>query len=341
VNESEPVAPASAGTERPPERRDRRGLLTFVGVVEILLGLLGYLLAAFMCLGLALISRLPPDKMPKVSAGLIIQSLIVVLGGATWFLVFGIGTIRGRRWARAIMLVTSWVWFLVGLWVIFIFNFMQSHLVMYGTPPPTEIASTSGPMVSAITAAFLWLFYVVLPFAFIIFYQRKSVRETFERLDPNPGWTDACPLPVLALSLILWGLTLGALFYLRYGFYPMFGRVLTGVAGIGVIVGHALVYAWLGWAAYRCRIAGWWGVLVFVVLIPGASLLVFGSPDASDLMKRMQVPVDPQMLSFLPMMQSKGPLMWIATAIVQVGYLLYVKQFFKPARTATMDPGPI
>ncbi|HYV86147.1 MAG TPA: hypothetical protein VFB49_09565 [Patescibacteria group bacterium] len=336
MSESEPVALVSEGTEPPAGSQGHRGLLIFVGVVEILLGLLGYLLTAFMCLGLALLSRLPPDKMPNVSPGLIIQSVMIVFAGATWFLVFGIGTIKGRRWARAIMLVTSWVWFLFGLWGIFIFNFMQSRQVTYGTPPPTEIAKTTGPMISAITEVFLWLFYVILPFAFIVFYQRKSVRETFERLDPKPRWTDACPLPVLAMSLMLWGLTLGTLLYLRYGFYPMFGRVLTGVTGFGVIVGHGLVYAWLAWATYRCRIAGWWGVLVFVVLIPGASLLVFGSPDAGELMKRMQVPLDPQVRSFIPMIQSKGPLLWIALAIVEVGYLLYVKQFFKPAGAATM-----
>jgi hypothetical protein len=341
VSESEPVGLASAGTEPPAGRQGLRGLLIFVGIVEILLGLLGYLLTAFMCLALSLASRLPPDKMAKVSPGLVIQSAIIMLAGATWFLVFGFGTIRGRRWARAIMLVTSWAWLLIGLWVIVIFSFMQSHQMMYGTPPPTEVARTTGPMMSAVAEVFLWLFYVVLPFGFVVFYQRKSVRETFERLDPKPGWTDACPLPVLAMSLMLWGFALGSLFYLRYGFYPMLGRVVTGAAGIAVIVGHVLVYAWLGWATYRCRIAGWWGVLVFVVLIPGATVLVFGSPDASDLLKRMQMPLDPQVRSFLPMMQSKGPLLWIAIAIVQVGYLLYVKQFFKPARTATMDPGVI
>jgi hypothetical protein len=120
----------------------------------------------------------------------------------------------------------------------------------------------------------------------------------------------------------------------------MFGRVWTGAAGVAVIVGHGLVYGWLGWAAYRCRVAAWWGSLVCVVLIPGASLLVFGSPDAGDLMKRMQVPVDPQVQSVLPLMQSKGPLLWVAIAIVQVGYLLYVKQFFRPARSAEVAVAP-
>ena len=49
----------------------------------------------------------------------------------------------------------------------------------------------------AVTAVFMLL----LPAAFLVFYQRASVRATCQRRDPQARWTDRCPLPVLAVSL--------------------------------------------------------------------------------------------------------------------------------------------
>ena len=44
---------------------------------------------------------------------------------------------------------------------------------------------------------------LVLPAGFLLFYQRASVCATCQRRDGQVRWTDRCPLPVLAVSVLM------------------------------------------------------------------------------------------------------------------------------------------
>ena len=44
--------------------------------------------------------------------------------------------------------------------------------------------------------------YVIIPGVLVMFYGSKHVKATCELWDPQIRWTDKCPLPVLALSLV-------------------------------------------------------------------------------------------------------------------------------------------
>jgi len=44
------------------------------------------------------------------------------------------------------------------------------------------------------------LVYLLVPLLLATCYQGKHVRATVNWLDPQPRWTDRCPLPVLALG---------------------------------------------------------------------------------------------------------------------------------------------
>lgn len=68
----------------------------------------------------------------------------------------------------------------------------------------------------------------------MFFYQSRRVQATCEVRDPSPGWTDACPLSLLGLSL--W-LGFGAVTMLAppvfiHGVLPVFGRLLSSVGGL-------------------------------------------------------------------------------------------------------------
>jgi len=54
-----------------------------------------------------------------------------------------------------------------------------------------------------VALGFMGLLFIVLPGGLILVYQSRHTKATCEARDPVPRWTDACPLPVLALSLML------------------------------------------------------------------------------------------------------------------------------------------
>ncbi len=43
---------------------------------------------------------------------------------------------------------------------------------------------------------------VILPLLFVLFYRSRHVKATCESYHPAPDWSEACPLPLLALSLM-------------------------------------------------------------------------------------------------------------------------------------------
>jgi len=90
--------------------------------------------------------------------------------------------------------------------------------------PPAAIA---GVMSSCLCS---W--YFLRPHAGIwtFFYSSRHVKATCEARDPVPRWTDACPLPVLALCLWAW-LCLPMMLFMPFSGHmvmPFFGMFLTG-----------------------------------------------------------------------------------------------------------------
>ena len=67
-----------------------------------------------------------------------------------------------------------------------------------GQLPPGVMMFTR--IVTTVTVACI---YVFLPALFLLLCNHKSVRETCRRRDSKIAWTERCPMPVLALCLIL------------------------------------------------------------------------------------------------------------------------------------------
>jgi hypothetical protein len=156
-----------------PSFRDRKTGLVVFGIILIIIGLLLALLS-LMC----------------------IAHIYVFLGlflavPAVWFISMGIGSIKARRWARALLLVTSWVWFIgeINIFIIYIYNEIAQGAQIYEDNNSTWIW-------------FMLVVFIIAPVILILFYGSKNVKATCEFRNPQISWTDKCPLPVLALSFI-------------------------------------------------------------------------------------------------------------------------------------------
>ena len=144
----------------PASYKDRSAGLILVGLLEIGLALLCLLMLVFV--GMATLSL---SAMPEAGAG----NTRAMLAGAAFYLligaffgVMGVGTLRGRRWARSIMLVVSWMWLVVGL-----FSMIVGSAILPKMMAAMSAGTSAGPSVgTAMTGCILvvlGLLYIVLP----------------------------------------------------------------------------------------------------------------------------------------------------------------------------------
>jgi len=166
------------------EFRDRRGGLVAFGILQIVVGLICALFVLVLAAALELTSR------RGMAAPANIAPAFVIYGAAAfYFITVGMGSVRLRRWARAMSVAFSAAWLAIGVAIVLSsILFVQRTLVFVR---PSETARVVG-----ITAAILIVAFIVLPLALFLFYRRDDVRLTCESHDPAIRWTDRVPWPV-------------------------------------------------------------------------------------------------------------------------------------------------
>jgi hypothetical protein len=179
----------------------------------------------------------------------------------------------------------------------------------------------------------LGVLWIALPAAFILFYRRPDVEATCRRRDPNPGWVDRCPPPVLSLALI-WALT-GYTVLLMPAYrwvVPLFGVVLSGWAGAAVYLVGMLACLYLTWGAATVDPRSWWISLAAFTAGCLSALITFLRVDGSDFFAAMALPADQLALVQQLALDQRPVLVWltIATWASFVLYLLWVKRHFRP-----------
>ena len=310
--------------------KDRSIGLTLFGIVEILIGGFCALMAPFTALS-AIVGQAGGAA---VSARMMIPAIAfyALLGVA--FVWIGIGSILARRWARALMVVLSWLWLicgLLGLVVLAVFMPGMFEQIVRQAPQGQQLPPLAVTMILVITGAILSCIYVFLPAAFILFYQSKHVRATCELRDPQIRWTDKCPLPVLALSILL-GFTaysmIWALFY--GGVFPVFGILISGAPGALVLLVLTFLLCYLAWGTYKLKIAVWWGTLALIALWTLSAIITLSRVGLMEMYKKMGFPEEQLELIRQTGILEKMPINWsigIGTA-VYLGYMLYVRRYF-------------
>ncbi|HET7434912.1 MAG TPA: hypothetical protein VFN10_09405 [Thermoanaerobaculia bacterium] len=228
--------------------RDRSGLLTALGVVQILVGL---------GCGVLLLGVIASDSLATRSGGAplsqrAVASTIFVLGMAAFhFVTVGVGSMRARRWARALSVVVSALWLAGGT------------VATIATVTIVPRVAPDRPLVA--TAAGMFVALIVLSLALLFLYARPDVRATCEHRD-RARWTDRVPLPVLALSLILAFAAASLLVSLSDPVVPLFGTVVSGAPAALSLLALAILCAVLAVGVYRLKTGAWLAVVLLQII---------------------------------------------------------------------------
>ena len=94
--------------------KDRKTGLIVFGILQIILGGLCTLIVPFMIIGMLASTVLDESSAPPINISMMLPGVLLYTLAATWFISMGIGSIKARRWARALVLVSSWLWLISG-----------------------------------------------------------------------------------------------------------------------------------------------------------------------------------------------------------------------------------
>lgn len=315
--------------------KDRRTGLMVFGILVIVLGCFVALMIPFMLLGQLMAGRVPGVEATPLR--FLVPVVFMYLGLAAAFIWLGIGSVQCRRWARALLLIVSWAWLLggcVGLVMLAVILPQLFAGTMPGVPPGTPpLPALARIVILVFTLGVGVVCYVLIPGALVLFYRSPHVKATCAARDPVPRWTDACPLPVLAVSLMLGlGAAMMPLMILFYhSVVPCFGQYLSGVPAAALLLVTAVVYALGARATYRLQLAGWWIACLGYGLWMLSAAVTFARVGILPMYERMEFP-KAQLDMFRQMSFLHSPwlgLMMIACWLPFFGFLIYTKKYFK------------
>jgi hypothetical protein len=327
----------------PAPYQDRSTGLILVGILEIGLGLVCLVMLAFMGIAAVSIGRLPEGPAAGMNSRLMIVYCGFYLLIALFFFTMGLGTLRGRRWARTIMLVVSWSWLISGVFGVIVMFFILPKMTgaISATAGRGGAADPGfGIVIMGCVAVVMGLLYIVLPGVLLLFYRGPNVKATFEAKDSGIPWTDRVPAPVLALTLFFGVMAVGALAGTTYGVFLAFDYVLTGLPAILCFLVLGAISALLAWAIYQRRPAAWWGVLAWSVLggVHGVYFFKQGGAGLRRLYEAMGTPaVQLEQIEKMGIYDLWSHPVVLALLVVGwlgwFGFLIWVKRFFTVART--------
>ncbi len=315
--------------------QDRSTGLMVLGIFTILFGGLCGLMAATLTLAPASIG--PGSRWQNI-----LPALLMYGGLAVAMVWLGIGSILARRWARALLLIFSWSMLVMGLVaVVFTIVWFPQMLAVIQTVEPAGQA----PLPPAVTRVLILiplilitLFMVLVPAVGVLFYRSPHVRATCEARDPVPRWTDACPLPVLAVALWLAATVLMMLMipFAYRGLFPLFGSLATGVVGSVAALILAAIWGWCAWAFYQLDVRGWWLLVVSVVVFTLSAILTYSRHDLIEVYALMGYPEEHLALLRQVNFTSAAAICWSTGgwALAVLGYLLFIRRYFRSPEPA-------
>lgn len=321
--------------------KDRKVRLVVLGVLQIIFGGLCILIVPFMILGMvAAAAAASKGAAGGVNLRMMIPGVLFYLALAVWFIWMGIGSVMTRRWARAIILVSSWLWLICGVCgFVLILTILPNIYAKMGESGGMPKGAVT--VMKYVMTAFGAVIYVVVPGIFVLLYSGKDVKATCEYRDPKERWTDRCPLPVLVVSFMsaVWAVSILSMGIYRWAI-PFFGSIVSGTAGAIIILVLTLVLAYIAWGAYKLDVKAWWCALLVHVGWSLSAIITLStvnmekfyekmalSSQQMDMIKQFSTLWEPRMSLFLGF--------W---AIVVLAYLIYVRRYFIDAFLNKSEP---
>ncbi|HTS36333.1 MAG TPA: hypothetical protein VMH04_11710 [Candidatus Solibacter sp.] len=337
-----PIAPPA------PEFRDRSTGLVVFGVVQIVLGGLTALMIPLAVLG-AFLTRLAPGG-GGMRPMQVVASVGTYAGLAAVLITLGIGSAQKKRWARALTVVLSWYWLIVGILITILLTAalpvaMRTALAQaQRNTDATANEISTGIMAVMVTVmiVFCAFFLIVAPIGLLVFYSRQDVADTCRYRDPIERWTDRTPLPVLGASVVLF---VGAAYLLLVGLttpvFPFFGQYLTGVAGAVCFLVYGALDLYLSYAIYHRKLSGWWIAVITSPVRLLSMILTYARADLMQAYSRMGwSEAQLRVLNSNPMFRSHVILWWsLISVFLFLGYLIWLRRYFKPPNE--MHPSPL
>ena len=334
MNDQPNPPPPSLAAAPLPAYKDRSTGLTVFGILTILLGGLCGLLVPLM-----LASLVMPARNPQVPVNALAVLPVVLVYGllAVALIWLGIGSLSARRWARALLLIFSWTWLIMGVFMTAIMPFFMGT-VMANLPPDARtgkpaLPPEAIPIMIAVMVVFFGVFFIVMPAVWVFFYSSRHVKATCEARDPVPGWTDACPLPVL--GFVLWTAAAVPMMLILpltgRAVMPCFGQFITGLPCGLFCLAVAVVWGLAAWWLYRLDVRGWWLILIAMVLFMVSGLLTYAHHDISELYQLQGLP-PAQIDQIQKLGLFTGNRMGWFTALCSLpllGYLLFIKKYLR------------
>ena len=334
MNEQNPAVPPVEAAPSP-DYKDRSTGLVIFGILTLLLGCLAGLFVPLMLFGQMMAAKAPdapPMNHATMLPGMAVYGLLAV--ALIWL---GIGSIKARRWARALLLIFSWSWLIMGIFMTVVMPFFMVK-VMANLPPNAKTGQPAMPpgaitgMVIGMTI-FFSVFFVLVPAVWTFFYSSRHVKATCEARDPVTRWTDACPLPVLAFCLWTWLAVPMMLFMSLTGLavMPCFGVFVSGLPGALFCLVIAAVWGVAGWWLYRLDARGWWLILIAMVLFMVSALLTYAHHDIIEMYQLQGLP-QAQIDQIQKIGLFTGNRMGWFTALCSLpflGYLLFIKKYLR------------
>lgn len=313
---------------------DRSTGLVIFGILTLLQGCLSGLLVPLMFFGQAMsatTTQVPPDYMTLLPAVYMYTLLAVAL---IWL---GIGSILARRWARALLLIYSWSWLIMGLLIMLMMAFIMPKVManLPSTATADQPALPAAAMDGVLFVMFLvdGVLFVVLPAIWTFFYNSRHVKATCDARDPVARWTDACPLPVLALCLWLWfSIPMMLLMpIIGHGVAPFFGMFLTGLTGALFYLAIAALWSCASWLLYRLDPRGWWLILIAMCLFMASTLLTYARHDVLEMYHLMGYPeAQIEQIQKLGLLAGNNMVWLTAFSVLPfLVYLFFIKKYFR------------
>ncbi len=284
--------------------------------------------------------------------GQIIGGILTYTFIAAALVTLGIGSVQTKRWARALTLVTSWYWLILGMLITVLLT-AALPVMMRGALAQMKQTATDGPspevstgvmaVIVTLIIIFAAIFLVIVPLAFVVFYSREDVNETCRRRDLVERWTDRAPVPVLGASVVLF---MGALYLLLTGMtvpvFPFFGKYLSGIGAAACFFVMAALDIYLATALFRLQASGWWIAAITLPIRLLSVVLTYARTDRMQAYVKMGMSdAQVQMLSANPMLRSNAILWWsLISMLLFFGYLLWVKRYFTPPTSTPAVASP-
>ncbi|MGA2915233.1 MAG: hypothetical protein ABSE89_04330 [Sedimentisphaerales bacterium] len=317
--------------EQSPGFKDRKTRLVVFGVLQIILGSICALFIPLMIFG-AIASRI---KSPHNSSfRTMIPVFLIYSLAAIWFIFMGIGSIKAKRWARALILISSWFWLICGtLGFVFMMRIIPNMFNKTGENSQ-QVPAAVETAVICVMIAFMAGFYIIIPGLLVLFYSGRNVKATVEYRDPQIRWTDKCPLPVLAISFIsaVWAISMFWMAIYNWAI-PFFGILLSGIPGAIITVIFILLLAYTVYGTYKLDMKAWWCALLVFTCWFLSAIITFSQVDMLTYYQKMgysQQQIE-SMKQYVTMFGSNMSLFMGFWAIVVIAYLVYIRRYFTSA----------